>query len=618
MIGNPGIDSQVAQRVDAYQGNPQGLMQQYSKTQQLVDLLALQQLKTQKEAAAKQKMLQMAQAQGQPGTIAEQREKEVLELTKGELSEKATGVAGILAKAQQDKAAAASAPAPGSPPAPGAPPGAAAGLPTLPSNAAMPAFAQGGIIAFKAGDPVVDPTELAGQKVDAARKALAEAKARLGGSIKRSTDPAGAKAAQEAVDAAQAASDAAMQEYQATISPAMKSPAMNANFRAQMKDAAAAVEPPSAPPVDASTLQGAGITSVLPPVAVAKPAAAQPRPQPKPPVAAALPPPPPPAAAGLPQVTVPPDPLTVAAEKAAMSGIASDPLAQRKAAQAEAFGFTKRTPEEEAGYKDVNEKQAAFDAARFGSGTNWEKIAAALAGGAGHSTLGLTGAGVTTAGLGALAKSREDRNAALKSDFERMDKYNTGSQAIRQKAVESGGAAETAAGQRQGNAMQAATAIADTRARTAASMAETKERSRSQLENTGLSIASAEKIADLQYKVMAANAKAAQEGNIVSRAGSLLNNVNIAHDRALKIIADDYKATGAKEEQALGFYKPDSPEYKQAMARIGVAKTERKAAELKLDQDYAPERARLTAILSGGGSAPDTGGIKVVGQRPAR
>ena len=611
MIGNPGIDSQVAQRVDAYQGNPQGLMQQYSKTQQLVDLLALQQLKTQKEAAAKQKMLQMAQAQGQPGTIAEQREKEVLDLTRGELSEKATGVAGILAKAQQDKAAAANAPAPGSPPAPGA----AAGLPTLPSNAAAPGFAHGGIIAFAKGDPVVDPTELAGQKVDAARKALAEAKARLGGSIKRSTDPAGAKAAQEAVDAAQAASDAAMQEYQATISPAMKLPVTNVNFRAQMRDAAAAVEPPSAPPVDTTTLQGAegaGITSVLPPAAA--PRAAVPRPQPP---AAAAPPPPPPAAAGLPQVTAQPDQLTVAAEKAAMSGIASDPLAQRKAAQAEAFGFTKRTPEEEAGYKNVNEKQAAFDAARFGPGTNWEKIAAALAGGAGHSTLGLTGAGVTTAGLGALAKSREDRNAALKSDFERMDKYNTGSQAIRQKAVESGGAAETAAGQRQGNAMQAATAIADTRARTAASLAETKERSRSQLENTGLSIASAEKIADLQYKVMVANAKAAREGNIISQAGSLLNNVNIAHDRALKIIADDYKATGAKEEQALGFYKPDSPEYKQAMARIGVAKADRKAAELKLEQDYASERARLTAVLNGGGSsAPNTGGMTVVKKTP--
>ena len=615
MIGNPGIDSQVAQRVDAYQGNPQGLMQQYSKTQQLVDLLALQQLKTQKEAAAKQKMLQMAQAQGQPGTIAEQREKEVLDLTKGEMAEKATGVAGILAKAQQDKAAAANAPAPGSPPAPGA----AAGLPTLPSNAAAPGFAHGGIIAFAKGDPVVDPTELAGQKVDAARKALAEAKARLGGSIKRSTDPAGAKAAQEAVDAAQAASDAAMQEYQATISPAMKSPAMNVNFRAQMKDAAAAVEPPSAPPVDTTTLQGAGgagITSVLPPAAA--PRAAVPRPQP-PAAAAPPPPPPPPAAVGLPQVTAQPDPLTVAAEKAAMSGIASDPLAQRKAAQEEAFGFTKRTPEEEAGYRNVNEKQAAFDAARFGPGTNWEKIAAALAGGAGHSTLGLTGAGVTTAGLGALAKEREDRNAALKSDFERMDKYNTGSQAIRQKAVESGGAAETAAGSRQGNAMQAAAAMADTKARTAASMAETMERSRSQLENTGLSTASAEKIAKLHYGVMADTAKAAREGNIISQAGSLLNNVNMAQDRALKIIEDEYKATGAEEQSNLAFAgKPDTPEYKQAMARIDLADAKRKAQEAAVEQRFGPERARLSAMLSGdGSSAPVTGGIKVVSQRPA-
>jgi len=605
MIGNPGIDSQVAQRVDAYQGNPQGLMQQYSKTQQLVDLLALQQLKTQKEAAAKQKMLQMAQAQGQPGTIAEQREKEVLELTKGELSEKATGVAGILAKAQQDKAAAANAPAPGSPPAPGA----ATGLPTLPSNAAMPAFAQGGIIAFQQGG-----TTPAGRFFENVKSGISGYmdKEKLKATVQKLYGPKSAGAG-----LLMQQTDAERQEAKDIMSR------LDDMSLDELKKLAGQGSAPAAPvsvPTDPSTPIPIEPSAVAKPAAaVAKPAAAQPRLQPKPPVAAAPPPPPPPAAAGLPQVTAQPDPLTVAAENAAMSGIASDPLAQRKAAQEEAFGFTKRTPQEEAGYKDVNEKQAAFDAARFGSGTNWEKIAAALAGGAGHSTLGLTGAGVATAGLGALAKAREDRNAALKLDFERMDKYNTGSQAIRQKAVETGGAAETAAGQRQGNAMQAATAMADTRARTAASMAETKERSRSQLEINGLSIASAEKIADLQYKVMVANAKAAREGNIISQAGSLLNNVNIAHDRALKIIADEYTATGAKEQSNLAFAgKPDSPEYKQAMARIDVADAKRKAQEALVEQRSAPERARLIAILNGGGSsAPDTGNIKVVSQRPA-
>lgn len=608
MIGNPGIDSQVAQRVNAYQGNPQGLMQQYSKTQQLVDLLALQQLKTQKEDAAKQKMLQMAQAQGQPGTIAEQREKEVLDLTKNEMAEKATGVAGILAKAQQDKAAAASAPAPGSPPAPGA----AAGLPTLPSNAAAPGFAHSGIIAFQAGGG----TSPAGRWWEGVKSGLRDYgdKEELRANIAKIYGPKSAGAG-----LVMKQTDAERQEAKDIMSR------LDDMSLDELKKLAGQGGAPSAPPAPVSVPTDPSTPVPIEPSAAAaqpKPAAT-PRaavPRPQPPAAAAPPPPPPPAAAGLPQITAQPDPLTVAAEKAAMSGIASDPLAQRKAAQAEAFGFTKRTPEEEAGYKNVNEKQAAFDAARFGPGTNWEKIAAALAGGAGHSTLGLTGAGVTTAGLGALAKEREDRNAALKSDFERMDKYNTGSQAIRQKAVESGGAAETAAGSRQGNAMQAAAAMADTKARTAASMAETMERSRSQLENTGLSTASAEKIAKLHYGVMADTAKAAQENNIIGRAGTLLNNVNMAQDRALKIIEDEYKATGAKEQSNLAFAgKPDTPEYKQAMARIDLADAKRKAQEAAVEQRFGPERARLSAMLIGGGSsAPDTGGIKVVGQRPAR
>jgi hypothetical protein len=342
MIGNPGIDSQVAQRVDAYQGNPQGLMQQYSKTQQLVDLLALQQLKTQKEAAAKQKMLQMAQAQGQPGTIAEQREKEVFDLTKGELSEKATGVAGILAKAQQDKAAAANAPAPGSPPAPGAPPGAAAGLPTLPSNAAMPAFAQGGIIAFQTGG-----TTPAGRWWEGVKSGVSGYmdKEKLKATVQKLYGPKSAGAG-----LLMQQTDAERQEAKDIMSR------LDDMSLDELKKLAGQGGAPSAPPAPVSVPTDPSTPVPIEPSAPAAApavAAAQPKPaalRPKPPVAAAPPPPPapvpPPPEGGLPQVTAQPDPLTVAAEKAAMSGIASDPLAQRKAAQDEAFGFTIRTPKE--------------------------------------------------------------------------------------------------------------------------------------------------------------------------------------------------------------------------------------------------------------------------------
>ena len=45
------IDSQINDRMNAYAGNPQALMQRYAQTQELVDLLALQQLKNDRAAA---------------------------------------------------------------------------------------------------------------------------------------------------------------------------------------------------------------------------------------------------------------------------------------------------------------------------------------------------------------------------------------------------------------------------------------------------------------------------------------------------------------------------------------------------------------------------------------
>jgi hypothetical protein len=91
-----GIDATVQQKADAYRGNPAPLEQQYAQNQQLIDLLALQKIKSDKEAAARQMQMAMAQkqaSQGIPSTIASQREQEVLEMTKQEMAQQATGVA---------------------------------------------------------------------------------------------------------------------------------------------------------------------------------------------------------------------------------------------------------------------------------------------------------------------------------------------------------------------------------------------------------------------------------------------------------------------------------------------------------------------------------------------
>jgi hypothetical protein len=102
MIGNRGIDQDVQAKMDAYRGNPQALAQQYSKSQQLIDLLALQKLKSEKEAAARD--MQMKMGGQQMPTIADAREKEVLDLTKQELAQNTTGAMRTQQSQQQQAA----------------------------------------------------------------------------------------------------------------------------------------------------------------------------------------------------------------------------------------------------------------------------------------------------------------------------------------------------------------------------------------------------------------------------------------------------------------------------------------------------------------------------------
>ena len=77
-----GLDAQIEQRMDAYRGNPQKLQQRYGANKELLDLLALQKLTSEKKAVAADMQMKMQQ---QPGTIAQQREQEALNLTKQEM-----------------------------------------------------------------------------------------------------------------------------------------------------------------------------------------------------------------------------------------------------------------------------------------------------------------------------------------------------------------------------------------------------------------------------------------------------------------------------------------------------------------------------------------------------
>jgi len=171
-----GLDAQIEQRMDAYRGNPQKLQQRYGANKELLDLLALQKLTSEKKAVAADMQMKMQQ---QPGTIAQQREQEALNLTKqemgGTLGELAGRTKGTLdqkqkmqqqnmqrmAKAQPRKPAGiAGLPGLGGgaqPRRPQAAPPQAQGLAAARMAQGPKMMAGGGIVSFAQGDRVVRP-----------------------------------------------------------------------------------------------------------------------------------------------------------------------------------------------------------------------------------------------------------------------------------------------------------------------------------------------------------------------------------------------------------------------------------------------------------------------------
>lgn len=145
----PGIDQQVQQTVDQFRGNPQGLQKRYQQNQQLLDLLALQRLKSEKDAAARNMQMQM---QTSPQTIKDQREQELLQRTKQEMAQQVGGVMQQQAQQQQKRAQAAGLGRLAQAPQAGMPAPRPQGAPQ--GGAPMPKMAAGGIVALFEGGSV--------------------------------------------------------------------------------------------------------------------------------------------------------------------------------------------------------------------------------------------------------------------------------------------------------------------------------------------------------------------------------------------------------------------------------------------------------------------------------
>ena len=95
-----GIDKLIEQKANAYRENPQALQKRYSQNQELMDLLAMQKLKSEKETAARDMALKADQT---PGTIAEQYEQQLVSMNKNEMANQVAGVLGQKQKQAQQR-----------------------------------------------------------------------------------------------------------------------------------------------------------------------------------------------------------------------------------------------------------------------------------------------------------------------------------------------------------------------------------------------------------------------------------------------------------------------------------------------------------------------------------
>ena len=449
----------VEDRVAAYRGNPAPLQQRYAMSQDLLDLLALQKIKSEKESAARQMQLQMAQQKAAEGadmmTVAQQREKEVMDLTKNELAEQRGDTAQQQVSEQQSniqKLMSGIARAPGA------------------QAAAQPKMmASGGIVAFQGGGSTLDAAR---ERRRAAQDALYKF-----GLRQRRDDPQGFQAAQEELRAAEAALKDAEQAYRTEVSaagldrPVMSRQDIGAAGRFQRAEEAPAA--PAGPPVSAAypdeTTRGsaAGLAALpratppaRPPAAPSVPAA---------PAAAA----PAAAPAGLPAAlpgkpAAPGVSMIPGLQASIEADVARDPEAAQRAQEDRIRKMYELTPEQRAVYEQgIAQRQRMFEETYDPERQRREGLKQFLIG-AGGRRYGEFGAG---AGAG-MAYDEGQRAQRLK-DFEAMQKSREGLVNLERegipKAIEGGlkGLEQASAMRRQGQASGANIYGTDVQARTA-------------------------------------------------------------------------------------------------------------------------------------------------------
>jgi len=621
---NQGIDQGVAQRVDAYRGNPQALQQKYAVSQELVDLLALQKIKSEKEAAARQMQMQMAQQQaanGEPPTVAEQREKEVMDMTKEEMVQQQSG---IMQQKQQQQQEGMQKLAQGIASAPGAQ---MAAQPQMMAAGGIVAFAEGGdtspfgraVDNFK-GSQLGKGLKGAGlmpdieddAKARALRKALVKkygTSAGVAGAFKAQSD----EERQKATEILNNLDSMSIEEMEQALSGAASTPtpqpSAGVDNRALLNQADAALRSAPAATAAPAALAAPEPETVVPaPAPVAEPPPALLRPSSAAPQQA------------LPNVGLPSLPQGGQFDKDVRAGVQGlmdkDPNAMEKATRKEGLEFL-GMPQAE---RDARAKQRAgieaLDAQQLDpEQIRKQKLQNFMLGAGGQGSFGRAlGAGGRSAVN--FERNRDDeqrrrlleRNKMLRDEFDidagvRKDAYASGEKRFGEGAADvrqgiSSGASMSSADQ------QAAASMRNTDVSAAASI----RNSNQQMETAGLDRGSRERIAEMQAQVQ-------QETSAALRASATEQERNRAYGNAETRRIRAEKEAGARFDKQIANI--------QGLAAMGQKLNptqETMLDQLIADREKAVRAAvgpidaemdRLASVGAGGGGD----GLKVVGKR---
>jgi hypothetical protein len=598
-------------------GNPEALQQMYQQKQQLIDLLALQKIKSEKEAAARDMTLKMAQQSGQPQTIAQQREQQVLDMTKQEMVQQQAGNLGHQQQEQQQnlqqvlKGMSQGAQQPPQQGTPGVPQQSAPGIAALPTQGLMPpkAMAGGGIVAFDEGGFAKGSDAADWEEEWKRRQAELEDPNRAQTWVERNI----VDRKQQSYDQAKrrAASELSKQYKPGINTPTTK--AERAAYEAKeaiIKNLAEGKYDPTGKPL-VPTVGGKPATQVAPKAPVPEtqtPAIAE-NPLQKVLDKNKLAPQQPRQAAPVlaPQATAEKAPaggLQGIMEAAATKQVGRDPVAEARAKREEATAALGYNPEEKAKFEANQKAMADYDKAQFDpEKLRSEQLTDFLLGGAGHSTMGMT---LSSSGKAGVSRRRQQEAMERARMGERQTKEE-GLLELGRKAREEGfkvgekSAENAETGMRQGLASGTAMVDAD-----------------KQMETAGLDRASREYVARLNAQVQREANAAAKEGTLALKQQTLLANIDKAEETAVstaKKAAPAYaiiKNIGAIEAMGGKLDKTQLAQKQSAEADIDKIET---AIRYKFQDTRA-------MVMSGNSAAGlgslSTGGWKVTPVTPAK